>query len=179
MSVPLISEAAFRALFREERDGLFRFLYRLTGNASDAEDLLQDTFLTIWRKRHQFEGRGSLAGYLRRTAYRQFLNRCQVKSRRASMAPTPDPDAEAAPADADLEKDEALSFLHGRLREALASIPADPREAFLLFRYENMTCAQIGEVLGAPAKTIESRVRRATELLAQKLRPYENHLPVA
>jgi len=179
MSVSLLSDHTFRALFADERDGLFRFLYRLTGNASDAEDLLQDTFLTIWRKRDQFEGRGSVQGYLRRTGYRLFLNRCQVTSRRAAMAPTADPDAQEPPADRELEHREAISFLHHRLREALATLPSGPREAFLMFRYENLTCAQISEVVGAPAKTIESRVRRATELLAEKLRPYENHLPVA
>ena len=46
----------------------------LTGNRHDAEDLLQDTFARLWRKRDQFRGDGSLEGYVRRISYRVFLN---------------------------------------------------------------------------------------------------------
>ena len=64
----------FRRLFDEHRDTVFRFLYRLAGNRHDAEDLAQETFVRLWRKRDQFRGDGSVEGYLRRIAYRTFLN---------------------------------------------------------------------------------------------------------
>ena len=83
-----IFDSELQSLFEEERDPLFRFLFRLTRHASDAEDLLQETFLTVWRKREQFEGRGSPQAYLRRTAYRLFLNARERRLRRTALAPT-------------------------------------------------------------------------------------------
>lgn len=166
-------------LFVSHRDGLFRFLYRLTGDAADAEDLLQDTFLTVWRKREQYQARGSALGYLRRTAFRLFLN---TRATRARRAPTPqtaggEPEVERPPDDS-LEREEALRFLAERVGEALAHLPEAAREVFVLFRYEGLSCPEIAELTGTPVKTVETRLRRATLLLAEKLRPYRDHLPV-
>ncbi|MEQ1895673.1 MAG: RNA polymerase sigma factor [Planctomycetota bacterium] len=171
----------FRALFLEQRDPLFRFLLRLTRDPSDAEDLLQETFLTVWRKRALYEGRGSAAGFLRRTAYRLFLNQAQVRTRRGEgsarrMASAPlVPEAAVDPAAA-RERDETLAFLVQRVRAALDELPEPARTAFILFRYEGFSCAEVAELQSAPLKTVETRIARATQLLAEKLRPYRGHV---
>jgi RNA polymerase sigma-70 factor (ECF subfamily) len=165
----------FRDLFREQRDPLFRFLYRLTHNASDAEDLLQETFLTAWRKRDRYRGEGSPAGFLRRTAYRLFLNASQLERRRRDLAPRAgdaEPPADAGEAS---ERGETLRFLSQRIEEALRELPEPSRTAFVLFRHEGLTCAQVAEAMDAPLKTTETRLARATRLLAQRLRPYRHH----
>ena len=56
------------------------------------------------------------------------------------------------------------------------TLPEGPREAFLLFRFEEMTVAEIATVTDTPRKTVESRLRRATELLAARLRRYRDQL---
>jgi RNA polymerase sigma factor (sigma-70 family) len=166
--------ADFPTFFHAHRDRLHRFLWRLTGNAADAEDLVQETFLTVWRKRGQFEGRGSAEGWLRRTAFRLFLNQ-KTKSRRrralADAAPARRPDV-VEPSDRALAEDEARAYLLERIAEAVDELPDDPRHAFVLFRYEGLTCAEIADATGAPVKTVETRLRRATELLAQKVRRF-------
>ncbi len=170
----------FRALFLEQRDPLFRFLLRLTRNPSDAEDLLQETFMTVWRKRELFEGRGSAAGFLRRTAYRLFLNQSERVTRRAALAPMTSTERLAEP-DArgdDLaahERAETVGFLVQHVRAALDQLPEPTRTAFVLFRYEGLTCAEVAETQGAPLKTVETRIARATQLLAERLRPYRDH----
>ena len=170
-------------LFLEQRDSLFLFLLRLTRNASDAEDLLQETFLTVWKKRALFEGRGSAAGFLRRTAYRLFLNQDQLSRRRADLAPMAEGegqpeglegDSERDPA-AGRERDETIGFLVARVRAALEGLPEPTRTAFVLFRYEGLTCAEVAEIQGAPQKTVETRIARATQLLAERLRPFSHH----
>lgn len=153
-----------------------RFLCHLTGNPSDAEDLLQDTFLTLWRKRDQFEGRGSPAAYLRKIAFRQFLNAVEKRDRRASLAP-PAEEGLAEPAERALEENDSLGFLILRVRAAVRALPTGPREAFILFRFENLSCAEIAELTGAPVKTVETRLMRATQLLASRLRHLRDHLP--
>lgn len=171
------TQAEFRLLFVKHRDELFRFLYRLTGDAADAEDLLQDTFLMVWRKRGQFEGRGSVLGYLRRTAFRLFLNARETRMRRPSSTAA-ELDV-AGPTDASVERDEALRFLVGRVSAALEDLPEPARQVFVLFRYEGLSCPEIAELTGAPVKTVETRLRRATQLLAERLRPYRDQLPVS
>lgn len=170
----------FQSLFHEQRGPLFRFLCRLTRNASDAEDLLQETFLTAWRKREQYRGNGSAAGFLRRTAYRLFLNALQVRRRREDLAPRASsgaPGSEPATIEDDSrERHETLGFLAARVEEALRELPEPSRTAFVLFRYEGLTCAQVAEAMDAPLKTTETRLVRATQLLAERLRPFRHHV---
>lgn len=170
--------AEFRNIFSEHREPVFRFLWRLTGNPHDAEDLLQDTFVTFWRKWGQFRGAGSLSGYLKKIAFRTWLN---ARSRVAAKHPPqslPDGSSSTNPAPEEtVEKEETLSFLLDRVREALATLPHGAREAFQLFRFEGMSVAEVAEVTGAPLKTIESRLKRATELLAARLEKYRSQLP--
>lgn len=159
----------FRALFDAERDRLMRFLCHLTGNAADAEDLLQETFLAVWRKRDQFEGRGSAAGYVRRTAFHLFLNARQKQDRRDAIARRTDEEPTCMP-QSEIDEREAREALMARVRTAVDELPEGPREAFILFRFEGHTCAEIAEITGAPRKTVESRVARAVELLNERLK---------
>lgn len=149
-----------------------RFLCHLTGNASDAEDLLQETFLAVWRKRDQFEGRGSAAGYLRRTAFHLFLNARTKQARRDAIARRADVDPALTPVtDADESAAlEARRVLVARVRAAVDQLPDGPREAFILFRFEGHSCAEIVEITGSPLKTIESRLARAVEILGVRLK---------
>jgi RNA polymerase sigma-70 factor (ECF subfamily) len=181
--VKALERPEFRALFLEQRDPLFRFLLRLTHNPADAEDLLQETFMTVWRKRELFEGRGSAAGFLRRTAYRIFLNQRERVTRRADLVPVASADggiagsAGATNGDAHdgHERSETVGFLVTRVRAALDELPEPARTAFLLFRYEGLSCAEVAQTQGAPLKTVETRIARATQLLAEKLKAYRDH----
>jgi RNA polymerase sigma-70 factor (ECF subfamily) len=177
MTIEAFDRHTLRTLFDDQRDPLFRFLYRLCGNPSDAEDLLQETFLTVWRKRDQFQGRGAAAGYLRRTAYRLFLNVREKRERRAGLLSLVDSEPRLSPSAAsESERVETRAFLARQVRDAIEALPEPMREAFVLFRYEGLTCVQIAEVLDAPVKTVESRVRRATLALSEKLRAYAKHV---
>lgn len=165
----------FRALFEAERDRLMRFLCHLTGNASDAEDLVQETFLAVWRKRDQFEGRGSAAGYVRRTALHLFLNARQKTDRRDAIVRRTDEEPACTPI-LDFEEREARDVLVARVRTAVDELPEGPREAFILFRFEGHTCAEIAEITGAPRKTVESRLARAIEILSARLKQHAREL---
>lgn len=168
----------FRALFDAHRDRLQRFLCHLTGNSSDAEDLLQETFLTVWKKREQYQGRGSAESYLRRTAFHLFLNQREKRLRRDTLSPRPE-EAHAAAAEDALVESDSLVFLIQRVREAVHGLPDGPREAFILFRFEGLSCAEIADVTGAPLKTVEGRLARATRLLAERLKAHRHHLPAS
>ena len=169
----------FSAFFDTYRDAIHRFLWRLTRNAADADDLLQETFLTAWKKRGQFEGRGSAEGWLRKTAFRLYLNQRTKTVRREDLAGAHAPPREGSvpPAEHAVDDREATDYLLRRVAEAVDALPDGPREAFVLFRYEGMTCAAIAEATETPMKTVETRLRRATELLAQQLLRYRDQFP--
>lgn len=179
-----LSTQQFRELFEREGSNVLRFLLRLTRNRSDADDLLQETFLTVWRKREQFEGRGAVEGWLKRTAWRTYLNARTLRERRARLAALEQPGASEPPpaeqpADVALERRDALSFLSVKIRAAVDELPDSAREAFILFRFEGLTCAQIARLTDTPLKTVETRVARATKQLAERLRPFRDNAPLS
>lgn len=172
------SQAEFQRIFEAHKAAVYRFLVRLTRDLSDAEDLLQDVFLTFWRKADSMRGEGEATelAFLRKIAYRLFLNTRTKANRRAALAP-PTEERTHAPADGAVADQEAIEFLMTRVREVLDELPEAPRDAFVLFRFEGLTCREIAEISETPIKTVETRVRRATKLLAERLARYEQLLP--
>jgi RNA polymerase sigma-70 factor (ECF subfamily) len=181
-----LDRGQFQELFATERERVFRFLWRLAGSAADADDLAQETFLATWRHRDQFEGRGSAAGWVLRTAYRLWLNSRRRRARRASLAGdveplsgAAEPAAPSSVAGPGAETVDARAFLVRRVEGALAALPEEARVAFVLFRFEGMTVPEIAEVVAAPSNTVASRIRRATRTLADDLAGLRHHLPSA
>jgi len=161
----------FRRLFEEHRETVFRLLYRLAGNRHDAEDLAQDTFVRLWRKREQFRGDGSVEGYLRRIAYRTFLNaRSRLsRSRGPHMQEIQPVDGNPDPSESASRK-ELKGFLLAHVRRAVDELPASWREPFVLFRYEGLKLKEIADTLGITPKAAEIRVARALERVSNELR---------
>jgi RNA polymerase sigma-70 factor (ECF subfamily) len=166
------------ALLEHDRRRLYRFARQLTRDHAEAEDLVQESLMTAWRKRELYEGRGSVAGFLRSTAFRLFLNQREKDQRRDRIQPMTvlgDPPSPGSRQD-DVARADALAYFVARVREALETLPREQREAFVLFRFDGLTCAEIALRTHAPVKTVETRVRRATLALAEELRGYRDLL---
>jgi RNA polymerase sigma-70 factor (ECF subfamily) len=162
----------FRGLFEFHKDAVYRLLCRLSRDPHQAEDLLQETFVIVWRKRDQFRGDGSLEGWMRRIAYRTYLNaRPRLERARAEAGLDVEPLARGvAPDDGAarrIDRDAALAAV----RRAVDALPETWREPFVLFRYEGMTCAQVAEVLDLTPKAVELRLARALRSVAEQVRP--------
>ncbi|MBD3162448.1 MAG: sigma-70 family RNA polymerase sigma factor [Candidatus Latescibacteria bacterium] len=172
-----MSRAEFREMFESHREPVFRFLWRLSGNPHDAEDRLQETFATFWRKRSQYRGDGSLLAYLRKIAYRTYLNSRARKAAKEPPLPLSAAPEKGVPGrEAEVDERDAREFLRDRVKEALRGLPEGPREAFLMFRFEEMSVAEVAAVTESPVKTVESRLRRAHQLLARRLERYREQL---
>jgi RNA polymerase sigma-70 factor (ECF subfamily) len=176
-----MSRHEFRELFEEKRTPVFRLLLRLCRDRGEAEDLLQEAFLTVWRKRAQFRGQGSAEGYVRKTAMRLFLNRRRKLERRSGILrraggrlPT---EEETQPATADVAATlDIRRFVAARVAAALERLPEGAREAFVMFRHGGLSCREIAELTGVPPKTVESRLRRASMDIATALKPHAKDL---
>ena len=158
-----MTEAEFRDAFRQHKDVLFRFAYRMTGLVETAEDVVQDCFMTLWRKPEAYQQeRGALRPFLLGIARNLILKR------RRGDRPQEVLDDEAlicAPLDVmEAERGEAVAT-------AVAQLPLLQREVLVLAEYEEIPLEQIAQTTGAGLAAVKSRLHRARQNLRRMLTP--------
>ncbi len=148
--------ADFPAFYQKHGDRLYRFCYRLCGSAPDAEDLTQEVFLAAFQGADRFGGRASVQTWL----YRIALN-CWRHGRRSPRLDTTTLE-DAAQSGPGLEQAVTESV---SLTCALAALPPDLREAFLLVKAEGLTHREAAQVLNIPQGTVQWQVHTASRRL--------------
>ncbi len=164
--------ASFRALALAQFDSLYRMAYHLAGNRTQADDLVQETFLRALKAQLQFELRP--AG-IRPWLFQILTNIWRNDRRARSVESLAGDDAANLPADeeivgsvaklADLDWD----LVDGDLKQSVHDLPDPLRECFLLFAIEQMKYREIAEVLELPIGTVMSRLARARKQLVVAL----------
>lgn len=174
---------AFEELVARHRRGLFNFLLRSVQNRSRAEELLQEVFLRVVRSKDRYERTAKLTTWL----YTIARNLCVDESRRAKFRRTVSLDAprrgqeedspamvETVPADQVATDDAAAApQIRARLAKAIAQLPDDQREVFLMRQMSGLSFKEIGDIVGAPENTVKSRMRYALEKLRQELADFD------
>jgi RNA polymerase sigma factor (sigma-70 family) len=168
------NDAILETLMDRHKEGLFRFIYRYTQSEEDARDLLQETFVRAYLKRHQFQPRARLSTWF----YRIALNLCRdharsragkqsrrtesifVQTEAAGEHPREIP-SPATSADRILESKEESARLHAAIRE----LPHDLKTALILTVFEDYSQKECAELLGITPKAVEGRVARARKIL--------------
>jgi RNA polymerase sigma-70 factor (ECF subfamily) len=169
-------EAALVALYERHHAVVFRFAYRLLGSRASAEDVVHDCFLDLVGEPARdcaadFDpSRGTLRNYL----YGMARHRAHRLFRRATREREFEAGADERRADASSEPlaqvlDEELSAV---VRRAVAALPAAQRESLILFEYEELSLAEIAEVVGADVNAVKARLWRARQSLKKTLAPY-------
>jgi RNA polymerase sigma-70 factor (ECF subfamily) len=166
---------AFEVLLRRHRAPVFAFLHRLVGEQARAEDLLQETWLKVVATAPRWEQRARFRTWLYAIARNLAVDeaRRMVHRRARSLDdPTgdPSPAADALAADGPGPDREAESALvRPKLEAALASLPEEQREVFVLREYAGVPFQEIGDITGVPVNTVKSRMRYALEGLRRAL----------
>jgi RNA polymerase sigma-70 factor (ECF subfamily) len=169
--------AAFEELLDRHRPGVYRFLARFVGDRARAEDLAQDCWLRVvgaiqrWDERARF--RTWLYGVARNLATDEA--RRAVHRRHDSLDAPIEGRAWQEVAAEGRAPDELAgdALLRPALTAAVAALPAEQREVFLLREYEGVPFAEIAEITGAPIPTVKSRMRYALEGLRRTLEELE------
>ncbi|MCI0652590.1 MAG: RNA polymerase sigma factor [Planctomycetes bacterium] len=163
---------AMEALFAQESLALFGFFARLCRCEHRAEDLVQSTFLSLWRYRRSFAATERPAAYLYSVALNQWRRTSGREAQdRGVVLRAIDGAARGAAEPVDgVEREEARD----RVRRAIDALPAAQKEVFVLHRFEGLNCREIAAACGEPLKTIESRLRLALLKLTEKLRLQED-----
>jgi RNA polymerase sigma-70 factor (ECF subfamily) len=168
--MPLSAEE-FGKLALEQIDTLARVAASLTGNRAEAEDLVQETYLRALRARTQFEPRGDqgLRPWLLRILHNTHLTRA-TRARRQPVATDPETLEGHAGEGANAAFPAIPHELDDTVRAAVAELPPDLRSALTLWAVEELSYKEMATVLDIPIGTVMSRMHRARQALAAKLR---------
>lgn len=161
--------AAFDAIFRQWYEPVVRAANRLLHEPGIAEELAQDIFLELWRRRDQFADGSSIPGYLLQAVRNRALNHLRhLRVQRKSQLFVEALHEPVERADADAETHELEVAIH----QAIADLPPRTREVFLMSRERNLKYGEIAELLGVSVKAVEANMTRALRQLRERLSPF-------
>lgn len=161
-------ESALSTLYDRYSGMLFAMLLRILKDSSAAEEILQDLFLQLWRNPGRFDAsRGSLPAWLLVIGRNRAISRLRSRDRREMQEDDEGFSMEALPSPGNIEDEASRAQLVERLRSAMATLPAEQREAVELAYFEGMTQTEIAERTRSPLGTVKSRVRTAMQSLKQ------------
>ena len=160
-SVPIIPNA-FEDMYRDHHAMVYRTAYRVTGNAADAEDVLQTVFMRIVRRDESARSIDQPENYLRRAAVHAALDVVRAR-RRPSVV-----DLDRLPASAGSRPDQG--DLRETLRQALSELPERSAEVFTLRFFEGLSNPEIARALSISSIQVAVTLHRARRILQTKLR---------
>jgi RNA polymerase sigma-70 factor (ECF subfamily) len=152
--------------FDEHHGPLYRFAWRLTGSAADAEDIVQECFLALLRPDCAFDpSRTALRTYLFGAVRNQALKRWRRPEAPPAGGEPPTPERECYAAE-----------VRDAVARAIGQLPEGQREVLLLAHYEQMPLAEIAEVMQLELGAVKSRLQRARAGLRETLAAYAPNL---
>jgi RNA polymerase sigma-70 factor (ECF subfamily) len=153
---------ALRALYERHAPWLVLRLTRRCGDPELVDEVVQDTFLAVWRRPGGYEGRGEVAAWIWGIGIRRLIDGLR---RQPASRPVPEPDATVASA----EDMVLLGVEHGDVGRALNRLSPELRAVVQATVLDGLTTKEAGRLLGIPAGTVKTRMMRAKPLLREAL----------
>jgi len=166
---------ALEAIFREHHGSVFRAAYRITGNAADAEDVLQTVFMRLLRRDEQPDLSNSAGSYLHRAAINAALDMLR-RRKRARAVDLDDVSEQLVDTANQPERDRGNRELSRRLREALTHLSPRQAEIFTLRYLEGLGNLEIARMLGSSQTSIAVILHRARHRLQKELGSLQGEL---
>lgn len=173
-------ERAFSALVQRYEQTVWGFAYKLCRDKEKAEESFQDTFVNVFRKIDQFDGRSKFSTWL----YTIVANNCLMKRRRRKLEDLLEsydqaPDVEDESVEKQLaswDDTPAEKLLRGELKEqldkAIQQLPDDYKVVFVLRDIEQKTAEETAKITGLSVPAVKSRLRRSRMFLRQQLHDF-------
>jgi RNA polymerase sigma-70 factor, ECF subfamily len=171
-------QSEFEAEAFPHKDILYNFALRTTGNADDAKDLLQETFMKAFRFWDKYEKGTNIRAWLFRIMKNSYINRYRKVTREPGMVDYDDVEnfydsvRDNSTDSNDLQKRLYSNMLSDEVTSALQSLPEDFRTVLILCDIEQLTYEEISDFLNCPIGTVRSRLHRGRKMLEEKLRDY-------
>ena len=161
-------EVALAQLYDRYRVILFGLLMRILNNREEAEDVLQEVFLQVWRKAADFdENRGRPFTWLVTLGRSRGIDRLRTLAVRERVAEAGA--REAIEEVSDAASDAFRSEQRGLVNDALAQLPDEQKRPLMLAYFDGLTQSEIATRLGAPLGTIKTRMRTGLIRLREQL----------
>ena len=158
---------AMQVLFARHHVRVYRFVLRLVGNQSVAEDLISEVFLDVWRQADRFEGRSAVSTWMLAIARFKALSALRKK-------PEEELDEETASAIEDTADDPEVAMQKKDtskvLRKCLEALSPEHREIIDLVYYHEKSVEEVAEIVGIPENTVKTRMFYARKKLAELLK---------
>jgi RNA polymerase sigma-70 factor (ECF subfamily) len=171
-------EAAFEALFRKYQSYVYNICYGILGNAEDAADVTQETFLRAHARMAQFRGDACVSTWLYRVAVNLAITELRRRTRaRAHSLDEIDPDGELCAAegghdpapDALLELDEERALV----RRVLNTLPGEYRAVIVLRHFQQLAYEEIAATLDVSLSQVKTRLHRARKMFKDRFLLYQ------
>jgi RNA polymerase sigma-70 factor, ECF subfamily len=167
---------AFEALYARHRGALYRYLTRQARDGEIANDLFQEVWSRVIVNRARYEPRAKFRTFLFTLAHNCFIDHCRrTKARPGGMGIDDADAADLLPAAEESQPESLLARAQAssRYRAALATLPAEQRDVYLLHEESDLSLEEIAHVTGVGTETAKSRLRYAIAKLKAALAPAE------
>lgn len=161
--------ALFEVLMRRHNQRIYRAIRAVLRTDADAEDVMQEAYLSAYQHLHQFEGRAKFSTWLTRIAVNSALAR-RGKREGNGMTDSDDDSLEALESMApDPEQETLASELRDVMEREVAALPDSFRSTFILREVEGLSTTETAEVLGISEDLVKTRLHRARTTLRDRL----------
>jgi len=164
---------AFENLFQQYKNLVFKNAYLITGSREEAEDVLQEVFVSVWRSRLTFNSnKGKLTTWLHKIT----INRCLERKRKKKL---PFVSLEKVDLPQTQSSDEVLVSRqeYERLIEVMNSLDIKHRVVLVLRYFNDMSYEEIAQTVGVPLGTVKSRINQALKLLRRQFDTQRGEAP--
>ena len=161
------ADAAFDELMRRYKRPVVNFVFRMLGNAEDADEVAQDVFVRAYRNLGTYRLETKFSTWLFALARNAAIDRLRWRARHPTESMESAPEISASSGTAEEVNAREIGEM---IRAAVAELPEDQRTALVLSEYHGMTCAEVAAVMRCSEKSVESRLYRAKLTLRRVLR---------
>ena len=163
---------AVRVLYERYGRLVYGLAVQVTGDAAAAEEVCQDVFMRVWEKSGTYRAdKGTVVTWVARITRNRAIDVLRSLRSRGIGLPQPDDELAGLPETSGEDPGDRLwqSFREGEVRDAVAALPRDQRQALSLAFFRGLTHREIAEALGEPLGTVKTRIRDAMTKLRSSL----------
>jgi RNA polymerase sigma-70 factor (ECF subfamily) len=161
---------AFEQLFREHYAPLCRYAYTFLKGAQEAEEAVQNVFMTVWERRQDLNITTSVKSYLYQMVHNRSLN--QIKHEKVKDAYKQYNQTQINQNSPNASHLTIQNELSARIEEAIEELPEQCRKIFKMSRIDELKYSEIAEILELSVKTVENQMSKALKHLRERLADY-------